>query len=68
MYSANWITAFVSIFAAVIICMVGVGINKPGKTVEAVADTNLYHGFTAVTNIVFAFCEFYSILSYSSLN
>ncbi|KAL4872265.1 hypothetical protein BDV12DRAFT_162614 [Aspergillus spectabilis] len=54
----SWLSlvSFISILAAVIICMIGVGINKPGETVEAVVDTNLYHGFTAVTNIVFAFC------------
>lgn len=37
--------------------MVGVGVLHPGDRVEAVVDTNLYHGFTAVTNIVFAFCK-----------
>ncbi|KAL4883746.1 transmembrane amino acid transporter protein-domain-containing protein [Aspergillus karnatakaensis] len=54
----SWLSlvSFASILTAVIICMIGVGINKPGETVEAVVDTNLYHGFTAVTNIVFAFC------------
>ena len=50
-------TAFISIFSAVMICMVGVGISKPGvNNTAAVVDTDLYHGFTAVTNIVFAFC------------
>ncbi|KAL4784715.1 transmembrane amino acid transporter protein-domain-containing protein [Aspergillus varians] len=55
----SWLSlvSFISIFSAVMICMVGVGISKPGaNTIVAVADTNLYHGFTAVTNIVFAFC------------
>ena len=36
--------------------MIAVGIEKPGDAVLAVADTNLYHGFSAVWNIVFAFC------------
>jgi hypothetical protein len=50
-------TAFISIFSAVMICMVGVGVSKPGaNNIAAVVDTDLYHGFTAVTNIVFAFC------------
>ncbi|KAL2854227.1 transmembrane amino acid transporter protein-domain-containing protein [Aspergillus pseudoustus] len=54
----SWLSlvSFISILTAVIICMIGVGVTKPGSKVEAVVDTNLYHGFTAVTNIVFAFC------------
>lgn len=36
--------------------MIGVGIEKPGSGVVAVLDTDLYHGFSAVCNIVFAFC------------
>ncbi|KAL4802964.1 transmembrane amino acid transporter protein-domain-containing protein [Aspergillus unguis] len=54
----SWLSlvSFISIFSAVMITMIGVGITKPGSKVEAVVDTDLYHGFTAVTNIVFAFC------------
>ncbi|KAL2831805.1 transmembrane amino acid transporter protein-domain-containing protein [Aspergillus cavernicola] len=54
----SWLSlvSFISILTAVIVCMVGVGVIKPGTKVEAVVETNLYHGFTAVTNIVFAFC------------
>ncbi|KAL4969342.1 neutral amino acid permease [Aspergillus stella-maris] len=55
----SWLSliSFISIFSAVMICMIGVGIEKPGiHNVVAVVDTDLYHGFTAVTNIVFAFC------------
>ncbi|CEL08358.1 Putative Neutral amino acid permease [Aspergillus calidoustus] len=54
----SWLSlvSFISILTAVIICMIGVGVTKPGTKIEAVVDTNLYHGFTAVTNIVFAFC------------
>ncbi|KAL4957858.1 transmembrane amino acid transporter protein-domain-containing protein [Aspergillus filifer] len=55
----SWLSlvSFISIFSAVMICMIGVGIEKPGiQNVVAVVDTDLYHGFTAVTNIVFAFC------------
>lgn len=62
MRKANQKTAFISIFSAVMICMIGIGISKPGAdNIVAVVDTDLYHGFTAVTNIVFAFCTFYSI-------
>lgn len=38
--------------------MVALGIEKPGKIVEATVGTNLYNGFTSVTNIVFAFGMF----------
>lgn len=53
----SWLSlvSFISILSAVFIAMVGVGVLHPGDRVEAVVDTNLYHGFTAVTNIVFAF-------------
>ncbi|KAJ5591861.1 Amino acid transporter transmembrane [Penicillium hispanicum] len=53
----SWLSlvSFVSIISAVLITMIAVGIEKPGNGVVAVANTNLYHGFSAVTNIVFAF-------------
>jgi hypothetical protein len=38
--------------------MIGIGIKHPGENVMAIVDTDLVHGFSAVTNIVFAFCEF----------
>ncbi|EAW20158.1 neutral amino acid permease [Aspergillus fischeri NRRL 181] len=43
------------IISAVIICMIGVIIKHPGGKVMATVDTDLVHGFSAVTNIVFAF-------------
>ncbi|EAW15188.1 neutral amino acid permease [Aspergillus clavatus NRRL 1] len=49
------IVSFTSIMSAVFICMIGVGIQHPGKKVMATVDTDLVHGFAAVTNIVFAF-------------
>lgn len=37
--------------------MIGVGVqNKGGAALKATIDTDLYHAFTAVTNIVFAYC------------
>jgi hypothetical protein len=49
--------AFVSILTAVIITMVAVGVQDHGyTTLQATIDTDLYHAFTAVTNIVFAYC------------
>ncbi|PWY89299.1 hypothetical protein BO70DRAFT_165101 [Aspergillus heteromorphus CBS 117.55] len=53
----SWLSlvSFVSILAAVMVTMVGVGILNPDNVVEATVKTNVYHGFTAVSNIVFAF-------------
>ncbi|KAJ5936213.1 hypothetical protein N7454_005511 [Penicillium verhagenii] len=55
----SWLSlvSFASILTAVLITMIALGIEKPDATVVAIANTNLYHGFTAVTNIVFAFCS-----------
>ncbi|KAE8377561.1 amino acid transporter [Aspergillus bertholletiae] len=51
------IASFVSIFSAVMITMIGVGVQYPGGVnIHATQQTNIYHGFTAVTNIVFAYC------------
>ncbi|KAF4220506.1 hypothetical protein CNMCM8980_001174 [Aspergillus fumigatiaffinis] len=53
----SWLSlvSFTSIISAVIICMIGVIIKHPGGKVMATVDTDLVHGFSAVTNIVFAF-------------
>lgn len=49
--------AFASILTAVIITMVGVGIEKPNTgAVHGTIDTNLYEAFQAVCQIVFSFC------------
>ncbi|KAJ5611937.1 hypothetical protein N7528_009042 [Penicillium herquei] len=49
--------SFVSILTAVIITMIAVGVQDRGyTTLQATVDTNLYKAFTAVTNIVFAYC------------
>ncbi|PWY68005.1 neutral amino acid permease [Aspergillus sclerotioniger CBS 115572] len=49
--------SFLSIFSAVMITMIGVGVQKhPGRIIEATVDTNLYTAFSAVSNIVFAYC------------
>ncbi|KAJ6103371.1 hypothetical protein N7486_005798 [Penicillium sp. IBT 16267x] len=55
----SWLSlvSFISILSAVLITMIALGIEKPDAHVVAIANTNLYHGFTAVTNIVFAFCS-----------
>ena len=37
------------------ITMVAIGIEHPGKEVDTTVDTSFYKGFLAVTNIVFAY-------------
>lgn len=50
------IPSFISIFSAVMITMIGVGIQKPGdQSVDVAVKSNLANGFLAATNIVFAF-------------
>lgn len=45
------------------ITMIGVAIQRPGNGIyEVTRQTNFVTGFTAVTNIVFAYCA--SLLSY----
>ncbi|KAJ6092438.1 hypothetical protein N7467_004407 [Penicillium canescens] len=49
--------SFVSILTAVLITMIGVGVqNKGGVDLKATVDTDLFRAFSAVTNIVFAYC------------
>jgi hypothetical protein len=47
--------AFVSIFSAVMICMVAVGIQNPEAIVHPTVETNLVTGFTAAANIAFSY-------------
>ncbi|KAJ5091054.1 hypothetical protein NUU61_005924 [Penicillium alfredii] len=48
--------SFASIVAAVLITMIAIAIQRPGKgQVDATTKTNLANGFLAVTNIVFAY-------------
>ncbi|RMJ25845.1 amino acid transporter [Aspergillus sp. HF37] len=49
------IASFISVFAAVLITMIGVGVQRPGVGRAAVVETDLYHAFIAVLNIVFSF-------------
>ncbi|KAJ5504979.1 Amino acid transporter transmembrane [Penicillium fimorum] len=49
--------SFASIVTAVIITMVAVGVqNQGGQNLKATIDTDLFQAFSAVTNIVFAYC------------
>lgn len=50
------IVSFISIAAAVLVTMIGVGVNRPGDgKVDVTVQSNLYEGFGAVTNIIFAY-------------
>ena len=50
------IVSFISIIAAVVITMAGVGAERPGNgKVDVTVQSNLYKGFVAVTNIIFAY-------------
>ncbi|KAI9044788.1 neutral amino acid permease [Aspergillus affinis] len=53
----SWLSlvSFVSILSVVFIAMIGIGILHPGDRVDAIVHTGFASGFTAVTNIVFAF-------------
>lgn len=53
------VIAFISIFASVLITMIGVAVQRPGHGIyEVTRHTSFVNGFTAVTNIVFAYCMF----------
>ena len=50
------VASFVSILSAVAVTMVGVGVERPhGGKVDMIVQTDLYKGFEAVTNIIFAY-------------
>lgn len=61
------IASFISIVAAVLITMIGVGIEKPGdQKVEVTVKSNLATGFLAATNIVFAYAGHVAFFSFIS--
>ncbi|PYH85575.1 amino acid transporter [Aspergillus uvarum CBS 121591] len=50
------VASFISVFSAVMIVMIAVGIQRPYKgALEVTVDTSLYKAFLAVCNIVFSF-------------
>jgi uncharacterized protein YacL len=60
MKNVSWLAmaSFISIFVAVVVTMVGVGVERPGNGIYSVTQkTNFVSGFAAVTNIVFAYCK-----------
>ncbi|KAJ5654367.1 hypothetical protein N7490_001370 [Penicillium lividum] len=59
MKGMTWISfaSFISIFSAVMITMISVGVeDHPDRVFEITTTTNLYTAFQAVSNIVFAYC------------
>ncbi|KAL4939125.1 hypothetical protein BDV06DRAFT_214544 [Aspergillus oleicola] len=61
MKNMSWLSlaSFISIFIAVVIAMIAIGIEHPGSPVKAATETNLVTGFTSALSI---------ILSYTSHN
>ncbi|KAF9884236.1 hypothetical protein FE257_001968 [Aspergillus nanangensis] len=50
------VASFISVFAAVMVVMIAVGVDKPWTGgLQATIDTSLYKAFLAVCNIVFSF-------------
>ena len=61
------IASFVSIIAAVVITMVGVGIEKPGNgSVQVTVDTSFPEAFLLTSNIIFAYAGHVTFFSFIS--
>ncbi|PLB33737.1 amino acid transporter [Aspergillus candidus] len=61
------IASFLSIFTAVLIAMIGVGVDKPWTgPLNATVETSLYKAFLAVCNIVFSFCGHVAFFGFMS--
>ncbi|KAL4966630.1 transmembrane amino acid transporter protein-domain-containing protein [Aspergillus stella-maris] len=64
-YLSIGLAAFISVFSSVLIVMIAVGVEKPWKgKLEAAVDTNLYHAFLGVCNIVFSFSGHVAFFSF----
>lgn len=70
MKNMTWISilSFLSIFSAVMVTMIGVGVRAHGKAsvAQLTVKTDLVSAFTGVTNIVFAYCAhvaFFGLIS-----
>ena len=61
------IASFISIIAAVVITMVGVGIERPGNgMVQATIHTSLHEAFLLASNIIFAYAGHVAFFSFIS--
>ncbi|GLA87621.1 hypothetical protein AtubIFM56815_002047 [Aspergillus tubingensis] len=59
MKNVSWlaVTSFISIFSAVLITMIGVAVEHPNPPpMQLTRSTSFVKGFSAVTNIAFAYC------------
>ncbi|KAL3478878.1 transmembrane amino acid transporter protein-domain-containing protein [Aspergillus californicus] len=59
MKNMSWLSlaSFTSIFCAVIVAMVAVGIEHPGGPVKATTETSLVTGFTSALNIILSYAS-----------
>ncbi|MCJ1369427.1 hypothetical protein MMC20_000638 [Loxospora ochrophaea] len=61
------IVSFISIFAAILITMIGVAVDRKGNLgTEATVQTSLHKGFLAVTNIIFAYAGHVAFFGFMS--
>ncbi|KAJ0418655.1 transmembrane amino acid transporter protein-domain-containing protein [Aspergillus carlsbadensis] len=59
MKNMSWLSlaSFISIFCAVVIAMIAIGIQHPGGPVKATTETNLVTGFTSALNIILSYAS-----------
>ncbi|KAL2844545.1 transmembrane amino acid transporter protein-domain-containing protein, partial [Aspergillus pseudoustus] len=59
MKNMSWLSlaSFISIFCAVVIAMIAIGIEHPGGPVKATTETNLVTGFTSALNIILSYAS-----------
>ncbi|EMD00264.1 hypothetical protein BAUCODRAFT_64323 [Baudoinia panamericana UAMH 10762] len=60
------IASFISIFSAVMVTMIGVGIEQPDPVVHATVKTGFASAFASVTNIIFAYAGHVAFFSFIS--
>ena len=58
--------AFISIFSAVLITMIGVGIERPDTMIQATVHTEFASAFQSLTNIIFAYAGHVAFFSFIS--
>lgn len=59
-------TAFVSIFSAVLITMIAIGIERPMPVVQATTKTDFATAFASLTDIIFAYAGHVAFFSFIS--
>ena len=66
MLRADQSAAFISIFSAVLITMIAIGIERPDPVVQATTTTGFASAFQSVTNIIFAYAGHVAFFSFIS--